>query len=295
MALLRGSQPDRGLLQLRARLPHFIPNARKAMVGDLGYMPVFETYSSRMAAAAKAGTPDVYIFDRLPPFLREQISQILTACIGPGWQVSSDQLGSSPPNANEEWERIAIIMRREVESFSKSILPYDARYAYGQCINYIKFGGDLTGMLSLIAIGCQRMLDLAYSSDPWGHQRAERGATEDPAEGVLELNERFLRAGIGYQFENGEVVRVDSQYVHAEVVKDALRLLHAPGFEGANDEFLKAHRHLREGNHRDCNTAALRAMENALKVICDARGWVYHPKADRSEPDPERNIEHSVR
>jgi hypothetical protein len=38
---------------------------------------------------------------------------------------------------------------------------------------------------------------------------------------------------------------------------------------------MTAHRHLREGKLRDCNTAALRAMENALKVICDARGWVY--------------------
>jgi hypothetical protein len=95
----------------------------------------------------------------------------------------------------------------------------------------------------------------------------------DPAEGILELNERFLRAGVGYQFENGRIIRVDSQYVHAEVVKEALRLLHEPGFEQANDEFMKAHRHLREGSLRDCNTAALRSMETVLKVICDARGW----------------------
>jgi hypothetical protein len=63
--------------------------------------------------------------------------------------------------------------------------------------------------------------------------------------------------------------------VHTEVVKEALRLLSEPGFGEANDEFMTAHRHLREGNLRDCNTAALRAMENVLKVICDSRGWTY--------------------
>jgi hypothetical protein len=242
------------------------------VMGELGSMPVFETYASRAADAAKAGSSDVYTYDKLPPFLREQISQILTACIGPGWKVSSDQFGSSPPNANKDWEAIAAVMRREVGSFVGSILPFDRRYAYGQCINYIKFGGDLDGILSLVEI-CGLMMIRLTESDPWGHRRADRGATADPADGLVELNERFLRGGVGYQFENGQIVRVDSQYVHAEVVKEALRLLCEPEFEKANAEFLTAHRHLREGNLRDCNTAALRSMETVLKAICDARGW----------------------
>jgi hypothetical protein len=59
-------------------------------------------------------------------------------------------------------------------------------------------------------------------------------------------------------------------------------LLCEPKFEEANNEFIMAHRHLREGNRRDCNTAALRSMENVLKVICDARGWIYR-KGDAVE------------
>jgi hypothetical protein len=109
-----------------------------------------------------------------------------------------------------------------------------------------------------------------------------RYGDEDPAEGIVELNQRFLRAGVGYQFENGQIIRVDSQYVHAEIVKEALRLLCEPGFEEANTEFMTAHRHLRERKRRDCNTAALRSMENVLKVICGARGWTYQ-KGDTVE------------
>lgn len=82
-------------------------------------MPVFETYASRVAQAARAGEPDVYIYDYLPSFLSEQIVQIFTACIGPGWKVSCNQISTSPPNANKEWGAIAKIMRREVQSFLK--------------------------------------------------------------------------------------------------------------------------------------------------------------------------------
>jgi hypothetical protein len=101
-------------------------------------------------------------------------------------------------------------------------------------------------------------------------------------DGIDELNARFLQHSVGYQFENGKIIRVDSQYVHAEVVKEALRLLNEPGFEAANDEFMTAHRHLREGNRRDANTAALRAIETVLKMICKARGWAYQ-KGDTVE------------
>ena len=80
---------------------------------------------------------------------------------------------------------------------------------------------------------------------------------------------------MGYQFDAGNIIRVDSQYVHAEVVKEALQLLAAREFKQANNEFMTAHKHLREGHPRDCNTAALRAMETLLKVICEERQWPY--------------------
>jgi AbiJ N-terminal domain 4 len=218
-------------------------------------MPVFETYASRVASAAKAGRPDVYTYDELPPFLRRQISQIFEECIG-----------SECPS----WDGIVRIMDREIESFS--IVNYNT---YRDCMEYLSTSTDINGVLSLIEL-CARVM--AHFASSVGY----RYGSEDPAEGLVELNQRFLSAGVGYQFENGEIIRVDSQYVHAEVVKEALCLLSEPGFEEANTEFMKAHRHLREGNQRDCNTAALRAMETVLKVICDGKGWTYQ-KGDTVE------------
>jgi len=62
---------------------------------------------------------------------------------------------------------------------------------------------------------------------------------------VEELNERFREHGVGYQFEELKIVRVDSQVLHAEVVKPALHLLSESAFSGANADFLKAHEHYR--------------------------------------------------
>lgn len=241
-------------------------------------MPVIKTYSARVADAAKAGTPDVYIYDELPPFLRKQLAKIFTDCIGPGWPPRDYGFNEPPRNANERWGPISRLMDKEIESFG---LPERDAYGYAYCMEYLKTSKDVNGVLSLTEICAVVIHDLA-TNDPGAQRSYQQGATQNPLDGLAELNQRFLNAGIGYQFENGQIIRVDSQYVHAEVVKEALRLLHEPEFEEANAEFLKAHRHLREGNLRDCNTAALRAMENVLKVICNARGWTYQ-KGDTVE------------
>ena len=141
-------------------------------------------------------------------------------------------------------------------------------------MNYLKSSPDLTGVLSLIEVCCRVMQQMAKLPK---YELPGLGVEEHPSEGLQEINERFRNAGVGYQFESGNIVRVDSQYVHAEVVKPALGLLSAPEFAEADREFRLAHEHYRAGNLRDCNTAALRSMETLLKAICDARNWTYDP------------------
>ena len=60
---------------------------------------------------------------------------------------------------------------------------------------------------------------------------------------MTELNARFREYGIGYQYENGEMVRIESQFIHAEVVKPAPVLPTAKEYAEANAEFLKALEH----------------------------------------------------
>ena len=63
-------------------------------------------------------------------------------------------------------------------------------------------------------------------------------------EAIDELNQRFREHGVGYQYESGQMIRVDSQLIHSEAVQPALRMLADPMYEGANAEFLSAHKTL---------------------------------------------------
>lgn len=50
---------------------------------------------------------------------------------------------------------------------------------------------------------------------------------------IEELNQRFQEHNIGYQFQNGQLMKQTDQYVHEEVVLPALTLLMDPQFRGA--------------------------------------------------------------
>jgi hypothetical protein len=127
-----------------------------------------------------------------------------------------------------------------------------------------------------------RVIDRSVRKLP-DYQRNSWGIRQLADDAIEELNHRFREAALGYQYEAGEIIRVDSQYVHAEVVKPALQLLSDPRFAGAQEEFLAAHTHYRAGEYKDCVTDALNAFESTLKAICDARGWQYAKGARASD------------
>ena len=90
---------------------------------------------------------------------------------------------------------------------------------------------------------------------------------------VKELNQRFREHAVGYQYESGKIIRVDSQYLHSEAVQPALTILSDPMYEGANAEFRSAHEHYRAKKYKECLNDCLKAFESCLKAICDKRGW----------------------
>ncbi|MEE5056435.1 hypothetical protein V2J84_22410 [Pseudomonas alliivorans] len=90
---------------------------------------------------------------------------------------------------------------------------------------------------------------------------------------IVELNHRFKEHGIGYEYSSGQIIRIDSQLIHSEVVKPAISLLGEPGFEGAQDEFLVAHEHFRHRLYKEALNDALKAFESTIKAIAGIRGW----------------------
>ena len=115
--------------------------------------------------------------------------------------------------------------------------------------------------------------DYLYKSDPAG----------DADRAIEKLNRRFEEHGIGYYFTNRQIIRIDSEYIHLEVVQPALRILDRKEYAGAQQEFLQAHEHYRAGRTKEALNECLKSLESVMKSICDKRGWSYDQKAGASK------------
>lgn len=95
------------------------------------------------------------------------------------------------------------------------------------------------------------------------------GALSEPDHAINELNIRLREHSLGCQFENGHIVRMDSELIHTEIVKPTLLFLSDPRFAGPEEEYLKAHAHYRTGEYEDAIVNANRAFESTMRTICD--------------------------
>lgn len=100
---------------------------------------------------------------------------------------------------------------------------------------------------------------------------------------IRELNYRFKQHNLGYEFVNGEIIRIDNKLLHQEVVKPALKLLFEEGFEGAEQEFRNAFEKRRKGDNKNAILEAGKSFESTMKTICDKKGYAYDKAKDTAQ------------
>ncbi len=228
-------------------------------------MPVIDHFKKRMRRQ-RGEMPDVYQYDKIPGPLRVQVVYVFIDIVDP----ESDRY------AREDYGWIANMIMRELPSttqFRKSDLV-QTKWAF---LTEVLFNTDDAEMfLSVIEIALSRF---RYRE---AKQRAYGGKNVGLAirQGIEELNIRFQENGLGYEFVNGQIIRIDSKHLHQEAIKPAIHLLHQHGFEGANDEFLTAHEHYRSQHYKEAMNACVKAFESTMKAICDKRGWEYDAERD---------------
>jgi hypothetical protein len=227
-------------------------------------MAILDMFSKRQRAAAKAGKPDVFTYDELPQAFRVQIAHVLNDLIGQ--YHSSIYQPDWPPN--QRWVRLHDSFAREKGRFRLTEDPEPQ----SQCMNYLlKCGTE--DALDFIEISFRMMENICGDHPDWYLQNM--GMNVSALAAITELNQRFREHGLGYEFANGEIIRIDSQFIHAEAVRPVLALLKEKPFLKANEEFMTAHRHYRGGNYKGSVVAANRAFETTLKTICAQRGWKF--------------------
>lgn len=224
-------------------------------------MAKYEIFSKRQKILS-GQLPDVFIYDRIPPELRVQVIHI--------W---GDTLGHVDPRGNRSWEIYTWIhdhLCREYGCFQLGNDPLSnhenkLRLFLGRC--------NTEQALDVIELSFRCVDNLLRD----GNERYALGSSISADDAIGELNERFRWHGVGYQFESGLIIRVDSQILHAEAVKPTLALLTDKHFAGANAEFLKAFGHYRHGNTKECLNECLKAFESTMKAICLKRRWTFKP------------------
>lgn len=236
-------------------------------------MAIYETYLDRELRTA---TPEnLYQFDAVPEKLRVQIQQILWDAIGPHIRMS--EFATHAPEHNPRaWEFVDKTLCREfgVHSLGKGQTKGDQVISFLSTCSAKEFVSVVEICVRFIA---RVIVDLS------DHEREEHGINQKPKDALEEINHRFCRSGFGYRFEDGETLRVDSEFAHQEIVKPALRILQGEGFEGAREEFIGAHRHFRNGDSEEAITEAAKAFESTLKIVCDRHGWAYAPGSRSSD------------
>lgn len=234
-------------------------------------MAVYDTYSKKKKRAEKGDEPDVYQYEALPTHLRRQLVMIFDQAIGHYWSRQSYSV--PPPNANSWWDAIDDAMLKEVESYHGT----SGKSPPEKCKAFLLINAStIEECLDLVGVVCKVLVQLS-GNDPY--EVEQRGATQGPKAALAEINNRFKEHAVGYQFENGEIIRIDDQLFHSEVTKPTLALLREPGFEKANEDFMMAHARYMKRDYKGTNQAAGNAFESTLKSICTAHGWEYNKGA----------------
>ncbi|TGP31525.1 hypothetical protein EN828_25390 [Mesorhizobium sp. M2D.F.Ca.ET.185.01.1.1] len=231
-------------------------------------MTIFDIFSKRQKRQ-RGEMPDVYQYDTIPMPLRVQIVHILRDTIG---ELNNDTYYYHT-DIQECYEAAVQILLREYGVFRLGSAPAHADRDYpNQLLNFILQAQDTEQVIDAIEISFKIVNGFVRRDGYLGRSDADRVASE----AITELNARLKEHGVGYQFLDGEIVRVDSELIHAEAVKPALRLLNTKSYKGAHEEFLKAYDHYRHGRTKEALNECLKAFESTMKSICDKRHWTYN-------------------
>ena len=233
-------------------------------------MTIVDLFSKRQKRL-RGEVPDIFTYDDLPQELRVQIIHLWREAIGEDFNDSRHARPSSYDRGDEPhllYRFINDSLCREYGTFS---LVKNHSQSYERDIaTYFLEADSIDNLLDVVEVTF-KIIDVYLRN---ARLPSQLKISSDDA--INELNARFLEHGVGYQYESGQLIRKDSEIIHAEIVKPTLNLLHDPTYKGANEEFLKAHEHYRHSRYQECVAECNKAFESVMKTICDKRGWPYN-------------------
>lgn len=219
-------------------------------------MPIVEIFSRRQKRQ-RGEFPDVYQYNTVPGPLRVQIVHIWTSSFG---DVKSYDV-------QKMFESIHDVLCREYGIFTLNETTDDY---FSSVAKFMLYSKEIENILDVIEISFKAIDKLVREN-----RHRYNKATQNPDSAIEELNARFREHGVGFQYESGQLIRIDSQMIHSEIMKPALMFLSDRDFSGANEEFISAHKHYRDGNYKECLNDCLKSFESTMKIICTRKNWSF--------------------
>lgn len=224
-------------------------------------MAVHDIFSKRQKRL-RGEFSDVYQYNDIPPKLRFQIVGIYKNIFDTNYQMMNDIYTFVKNALESEYGRL-------LEYNSNEISYYGNKSRETQIL--LSFAGDYSNteeFLDVLEVTIGRIVEI--------RKRIQMGFKMSGL--IDEINTRFKENAVGYQLDPDslKIIRVDSQFIHSEVVKPTLTLLNSdPAYAGALDEFMLAHEHYRHRNFKDAIVNCGKSFESILKAIHEKRGWTY--------------------
>ncbi|TGL19767.1 hypothetical protein EHQ47_16860 [Leptospira bourretii] len=202
--------------------------------------------------------PDVYQYTFMSENLRTQIVRIINKASRPEEKLGSD-------NSSNLFREIRNILCDEYGLF---FLTNANHYnnPENDVITFVLTEKNIERVLDAIELFLEifRNLQISFSKPM---------LSIDDATSII--NQRFKEAGFGFRFENGQAIKLDSDYLHNETVKETIKLIHDKKFKSVNEEFLKAHEHFKKGNFSETIVEALKSFESTMKLILKSKNIKY--------------------
>jgi len=210
----------------------------------------FKIYSKRLLEQTE--DKDYYEYDEIPDELRWKIFYLIKDTFG---DFYSGPYLHGYPESNRRWDDFEYDLKKEyglpeIAKGNKSIVRLN---------NYI-LTSETNNIIDLAEIFIIKSANYFAEKDRYNWQKELVILIED-------LNNLFKEHRIGYEFVNGQAIRIDSKYLHKEVVKESIILLYDNNFQGPLEEFEEAITSYNDGEYKDAILNANKAFESTMKAV----------------------------
>lgn len=230
-------------------------------------MAVVDLYSKRKERE-RNGVSDVYTYDTFSPNFRVQLSMMIDDLLGNRNSVRDERMPLAVYGS--------IVQSLKKEYGVRSLSTIVQQNPYDELHHFLSSEPDVERCLDAVEL-CYKMGNIHARGQVY--RTIHRWDADDHVDSCIEeLNTRFKEAGCGYEFIDDEIIRIDSEFLHAEAVKPAIHFLNFKGYEAARNEFFGAYDHYRHKRYKEALVDAAKSFESTFKIICTLNGWVFGPR-----------------